>query len=625
MNKLFATAFVVAAAVFSATVANGAEAERPKAGKTEILPLKDVKPGMQATAWTVFQGTEPEAVPIEIIGVWKSATGPRQDVIIGKMGGHAKETNVAAGMSGSPVYVDGKLIGAVALRLSVFSPDAICGITPIELMLEINLLDQTRPPDQPNGTRRAQAGDTAGPTPAGQMPNDLLAKLTEAGAAIPNRADLMTPIETPLVFSGFTAETFHTFQPLFTQMGITAVQGGASSTALSAKPVAGWEKALNPGEAVSASLVSGDMSLSAMGTVTYNDGKHVLAFGHPWLSAGAVDMPLSKSDVLMTLSSAYTPTKFGNATDVVGALRQDRASGIMGELGAEAKTVPVHVKIRTLAKNGTVVKDKDLNFQVAQLKLTPTLMMLTVMNSIQQTNDFADEITYRLNGRVRVAGGGGFSLSTVLAPADAPTPPALQLASWWGEKFSRLYANPVALLKLDQVDVTVDLLPERRSLAVDNAWTPSTEVEAGTTIPVNVFLRPYRGDPIRQAVNLSIPAGLPKGDYRILFSDGDTLNRMQSIAATMGNRYIDIPETVSLISQERSNNRLYVSLIENRATYYADDKVLPSLPASVLNVLQMERTASRSLIGVAETAKEQLSVPFEEMVTGSYSLRISVK
>ena len=120
---------------------------RPKAGKVEIMRLSEVKPGMKATAWTVFQGTEPEAVPVEILGLWKNQWGPRQDVILGKMGGKAARTNVAGGMSGSPVYVNGKLIGAVALRLSVFSPDAICGITPIELMLEINDLDQSRPAD----------------------------------------------------------------------------------------------------------------------------------------------------------------------------------------------------------------------------------------------------------------------------------------------------------------------------------------------------------------------------------------------------------------------------------------------------------------------------------------------
>src|SRR5262252_3267774 len=122
-----------------------ASLERPRTGKVDILREADLKPGMKGTAWTVFQGTEPEPVPVEIVGVLRNAWGPKQDIILGKMGGQAVRTNVAGGMSGSPVYIDGKLVGAIALRLSVFSPDAICGITPIELMLEINDFNSSVP------------------------------------------------------------------------------------------------------------------------------------------------------------------------------------------------------------------------------------------------------------------------------------------------------------------------------------------------------------------------------------------------------------------------------------------------------------------------------------------------
>src|SRR5215467_2637669 len=184
MKRWFAVAFLCIG-----VASYGAELTSPKAGKTEIFPLKDIKPGMQATAWTVFQGTQPEPVPIEIIGIWKKSNGPN-DVILAKMLGKAKETGVAAGMSGSPVYIDGKLVGAVALRISAFSPDAICGITPIEAMLEINKFDTSRPAD-------AKTPDAA-PSPksssaAASMPNDLLARLVAAGGADPG------PPQTPLM------------------------------------------------------------------------------------------------------------------------------------------------------------------------------------------------------------------------------------------------------------------------------------------------------------------------------------------------------------------------------------------------------------------------------------------
>jgi hypothetical protein len=612
--------FAVAALIASGIPAIAADSQAPKAGKVDIFPLKDVKAGMHGTAWTVFSGSEPESVPIEVIGIMRGQNGP-QDIILAKMGGKAQGTNVAAGMSGSPVYIDGKLVGAVALRFSVFSPDAICGITPIEYMLEINDFDKSRPvgartPQSPSGERAA----------AVEVPGNLLGQLVGAGAQSSfARVPTMTPIDTPLVLSGFSEATVSTFQPLFNQMGIVAVQGGASAAYMTSKPAKGWEHSLNPGEAVSGILVSGDMSMTGMGTVTYNDGKHVLAFGHPFFNLGPLDMPMAKSEILMVMSSAFQPTKFGNATEVVGALHQDRFSGIMGELGSEAPSIPVHLKVRSMGPNNTVVKERDLHFNVfVHQKWTPFLMTLTLFNSLQQVNEYADEITYRMHGDVVLDGLPNMTGSTMLAPSDLPAPAAMVLASWWGDKFNRLFLNSVTTPKLKSVEVSVDLLPERRSATIESAWTPATEVEAGSQVPVKVYLRPYRGDVVEKSFNVKIPAGMPKGDHRILLCDADTMNRLPHAAAN-GNRYMDIPETISLLNQERSNNQVYVSLVEGRPTYYADDKTLPSLPSSVLNVLQTERTASRGLIGTPESAQEQLAIPFEQVVSGSYSLRITVK
>jgi hypothetical protein len=272
-----------------------------------------------------------------------------------------------------------------------------------------------------------------------------------------------------------------------------------------------------------------------------------------------------------------------------------------------------------------VVRERDFHFNIfVQQKYTPYLMMLTLANTLQQINEYADEVTYRMTGTVEMNGGSRINVQTMLAGNEAPAAPPMVLASWWGDKFNRLFLNSVETPKLKSVDSTIDLIPDRHVAIIDNAWTPSAEVDAGTEIPVKVFLRPYRGERIEQTVNVKIPAGMPKGEHRILFSDADTLNRLQSSAAA-GSRYMDIPETISLLNQERSNNRMYVSLVDTRATYYTDDKTLPSLPGSMLNVLQGDRSASRSLAGTPETAQEQLSVPFDEMVSGSYSLRVVVK
>jgi hypothetical protein len=619
MNQRLAFAALALLATFAV---RADDLRPPKAGKVEIMHLKDVKPGMHGVAWTVFTGTEPEPVPIEIIGVWKGQLGPKQDVILAKMGGKAERTNVAAGMSGSPVYIDGKLVGAVALRFSVFSPDAICGITPIERMLEIEDFDQSRPTDA-----RTPDGAPQKRSEAAQVPGELLGSLVAAGAsaALPQRAPTMTPIDTPLALSGFSQASIDAFQPLFQQIGVVAVQGGSSASQLSMQPAADWRTALNPGDAISGILVSGDMSATGMGTVTYNDGKKVLAFGHQFFDLGPLDMPMAKSEILMVLSSAFQPTKFGNATEVVGALKQDRYSGIMGELGEAAPFIPVSVKLRSHNATGAVFKEKDLHFNVfVHQKWTPFLMMLTLFNSLQQMNEYADEMTYRMSGDVHLDGAPDVKVTTMLAPSEMPVPPPMALAGWWGDKFNRLFLNPVDTPKLTRVDVAVDLLPERRVATVENAWTPSAEVEAGASIPVKVFLRPYRGELIERDVTVKIPAGMPRGDHRIVFSDAETMDRMQHAAAAE-NRYMNIPETVSLLNQERGNNQLYVSLVEGRPTYYSDDKTLPALPASILNVLETEHTASRALIGSPESAQEQFAIPFDQVVSGSYSLKITVK
>jgi len=593
---------------------------RPKAGKVAILHLNEVKPGMQATAWTVFQGTEPEPVPVEIVGVLKNANGPRQDIILGKMGGQAVRTNVAGGMSGSPVYVDGKLMGAVAFRISVFSPDAICGITPIDLMLEIDEFDASRPEQARTPGARAQAGEIA--VPGGLL---ALAGLGSGGSGLPQPMPMLIPIEAPLVLSGFTEGALAEFSPWFQQLGIAAVQGGAAATMRSSQPVAGWEHALNPGETVAGALVTGDMSVSGLGTVTYNDGRKVLAFGHPFFNLGPVDIPMAKGEVLMTLASSYQPNKLANATDVVGALHQDRHNGIEGSLGEHSPMIPVSVTVRSLDEKEAVTRRKDLHFDVfVHQKWTPFLMMLTLYNSVSELNEFADETTYRLSARVEMGGPRSITLSNMQTSGEVPMPAPMMLASWFGDKFNRLYLNNVKTPDVKRVEVTVDLLPERRVAAIESAWVANPEVQPGDVVPVRVFLRPYRGQPIERDVQVRIPAGLARGDHRVLLSDAETLNRMQNMAGAM-NRFLDIPETVSLINQERTNNRLYVSLVESAPTAYYDDKALPSLPSSVLNVIQAGRATSRSLVTTAETASEQMSVGFDAVVTGSYSLRIHVK
>lgn len=600
-NILLAAAAVMGVAAALPAQTLPPDMPRPTSGPVETLRSADVKPGMRGVAWTVFEGSTPEPIPVEIIGLWKNSWGPGQDVILAKLGGRAARTNVAGGMSGSPVYVDGKLIGAIALRISVFSPDAICGITPIEHMIEINEIDASQP--------------SARKEP---LPLTELAGL-RVPAGLLEQAASLAPIETPLAFSGFHESTLREFRPLFDQMGIRAVQGGAAGSLNSPKPAPGWEKSLQPGDAIAGVLLSGDLSVTGLGTVTYNDGRRVLGFGHSFFNLGPVDMPMSKGEVLMVLSSQFQPNKFANATEIVGALRQDRHSGIMGILGATAETIPVTLEVKSPGMA------KEFRFHAFKhQRWTPLLMLLSSFNSLQNLNDAAaDEVTFSMEGEVEFEGAEPLRVRNRVASGPAPMPPHMQIASWWADRFNRLFQNPSETPRIKSVKAVIEMIPERRTAAIESAWLDADEVVPGGELKGKIYLRPWRGPRKVRDFRIQIPAGMPRGEHRLLVSDGATLNRPQMLAA-MSNRFLDLRQVISVMNQERGNDQVFVSLVESRPTIYSDDQELPGVPPSVLNVMQTGRGA-RPFTAIQETARPQVILPADEIVTGSAAVRFRVK
>src|SRR5215469_4981226 len=297
----------------------------------KIMPEDQVKAGMHGIAYTVFEGVKPEPMDVEILGVLHDMAGPQADVILARLHGSKVEyTGVVAGMSGSPVYIDGKLVGAIAYRIGEFSKEPICGITPAASMLEIDALDKTPLTDVSHGVTvpKQALSRTSGPG----LPGDA--------ASPAGYADLLKPIDTPLVFSGFSQETLRLFAKDFSSAGVVPVMG-AGSVSNDKQP-----EPLEPGSAVSAILVRGDMNIAGTCTVTYLDDTHLLACGHPLLQSGSVDMPMTKATVLATLPSPENSFKIVNTTEPVGSFVQDRRAGIMGRFDREPQMIPVTLSIR---------------------------------------------------------------------------------------------------------------------------------------------------------------------------------------------------------------------------------------------------------------------------------------
>src|SRR6476619_905343 len=347
----------------------------------KTIAVKDIHAGMHGTAFTVFQGTKPEPMEVEVLGVLKNANGPKGDIILVRLGGaKAEYTGVVAGMSGSPVYFDGKLAGAVAFRIGEFSKEPIAGVTPISEMLEISSLDTT---------------PTSAPVQAKSLPS-LTSKTSGPGAAsvpVQSFARYLKPIETPLVFSGFSEDAVQKFAPQFASQGIVPVMGvGSASSVKQPEPMV-------PGSAVSAVLVSGDMNIAATCTVTYIDASHLLACGHPLMQFGMVDLPMTKAQVLATLPSPLNAFKIVNATETVGSFVQDRHNGIMGEFGKKAEMIPVTLTIH----GGTT--PKVFHYEVLyNARLSPVAISTTVYNALHGVNEYGEETTYAMKGAISVGG-----------------------------------------------------------------------------------------------------------------------------------------------------------------------------------------------------------------------------
>jgi len=566
-----------------------------------IMSVDQVRPGMKGVAYTVFQGTQPEPMEVEILGVLRDVNGPKSDIILVRLRGEKPEySGVVAGMSGSPVYVDGKLLGALAFRIGQFSKEPIAGVTPIADMLEISELDH-RPPAEtlpasakvrPETAKTSAPGDTTG---------------------LNQFRDLLVPIDTPMVFSGFSEETLHRFAPQFAAAGVTPVSGIGS-----ADPTAHDPAPLVPGSAVSAVLIEGDMNVAATCTVTYVDAERVLACGHPLLQFGMVDLPMTKAEVVATLASPLNSFKIVNTTEAVGSFVQDRHTGILGRLGKTPEMIPV-----TLAVRGGS-KPKQFHYQVLNnAKLTPVAVMATVFNSLQGVNEYGEEITYRMQGTIKVRGYPEVTLQNMFAPFDGSTPTAAAVAMSLGDHFGRIFDNPYVTPDITGVNLEFDLAHERRWARLESARTDVTEARPGDDIIIESVLRPYRGERIVRQIPIKVPTSTPKGTLRILVSDGDTLDRMRRVAPALSHR-MDLASTIAMLNKEHTNTCLYVSLLEANPQAMVEDKVIPTLPLSVMNVMDGMR-GTQDMVVIGESAVNEASEPMDYVVSGAQVISLTIK
>ena len=571
---------------------------------SDILPLDQIKPGMRGTARTIFAGREIESFDLEVLGVLRDLVGPGQHVILVRLlGDKPNYTGVVAGMSGSPVYIDGKLVGALAFRFGIFTKEPIGGVTPIESMMRAAREELPAPAAE------------AAPPLRYALPPEML---TRAGISAPE--PYLVPIETPLSFVGFQPQVISRYASELAPYGLLAVQGGGTAAAAETS-------SLEPGGAVSAALVTGDMSIAGTCTITYREGDRLYACGHWLLNLGQVQMPMAAAAVVTTVASNYDSFKIANIGEVIGSFTQDRASAIVGRVGAPPPMIPVDLDL--VHRGGT----NHYQYKVFQHpKLSPLLLSATLFNGLFTSIEGGAELTYRVTGRLALRGHADVVLDDMFSPTDSFFPDAAFVVNSVADSFRQVFTNPYESPLIEGVHLRVELLPDRHTASIENAWCEKNEVRAGETVTVKVVLQPYRGERLVREIPVTIPAQAAKGDLRLLVSDATLLNALTRSLyfggfRGMNPRVNSLEQLISLLNRERRNDRLYVTVFQHTPTLLVEDKILPSVPLSAINVLNQKSasTPPGSTMLFFESILNEASEPLGQVVTGSYWLNLTVR
>jgi hypothetical protein len=561
---------------------------------TRFFPLVEVKRGMKGVAYTVFEGVNPEPMPVEILGVLKDALGPGQDMILARLHGDKPEyTGVVAGMSGSPVYIDGRLVGAISYRIGQFTKEPIAGITPIESMLQVRDGDGALP-----GMQRAEASAGSVSTQGGGQPE-------------------VRPMETPLMMGGFSQEAVERFGDRFRAMGLTPVAGlgGADRDAVQPEP-------LVPGSAVSAVLVRGDLSMAGTCTVTYVDPKRLLACGHPITQYGPVDMPMTKAVVLTSLASPLNSFKIINTTETVGAFTEDRASAIMGRFGVEARMIPVEVQVVPPGVDKAPRTAKTLHFEVLDNRqLTPSAMLVSVYQSLQTNNTAAEEMSYRLTGEIDVKGQAPVRMQGMMAQNEF-FPGTINAALLVNDRFSRVYANALEQPVVTGLRLKAEAIPARMTAVLESARLSRIEARAGDEIEVEATLHPYQAETRIVRVKVRLPADLTPGTMRLVVSDGATVDRLTT--RTGPQQQVGLADMVATMNRMHANDRVFVTLLDHTAQAVLEGESLPEVPISMANVLEPLKDAQKMQL-TSESVVEAGSAEVGYAVSGSQVLSLLVK
>jgi hypothetical protein len=593
--------------------------------QTRTFPVSEIRAGQVGVGRTVFAGDRLEDFKVEIIGVLRNSIGPRRDLILARLeGGPLANTGVIAGMSGSPVYIDGRLVGAVSYSLGQFSKEAIAGITPIAEMIDAATLTTPRPqtaraelpmPLTQDGFRASLRQAFSWTQPFASSPSDVQVLGGGAGVSAGIGA-LLRPIATPLTLGGFDAGVIDPLSAIFREQGFMPVlMGSAQSSGIEPRPSSAAR--LRPGDPVGVALLGGDLEIGATGTVTDVDGDKVYAFGHPFYGLGPTQFPMTRAHVLTILPSLISSQKIASTGDVIGTVSQDRATTIAGTLGAGPAMIPI-----TLTLNSERGTRKTFRMAMVNDELfTPLLAYVSILNTLQSYERQNGVGTYAIRGAAAVKNHGDVSFEDLFT-GDSPSANA---AASVVAPINFLLRNSFEGIKLESLNLEIDASEQPRSASLERAWIDGARVRAGTTVDLKVLLRTYRGDEITRTLPIQIPSNA-RGSVSVMVADGARLAQWEQRELQIQPLQArGLPQMIQVLNSSRKNNRLYVRLVTRDGGAVVKGESLAALPSSVLAVMESDRNGGsfRPLqsalqgeweitAGYAVTGSRTLTLPLEE-------------
>ena len=588
-----------------------------------LMPVDEIRAGMTGIGRTVFEGSELQEFRVHILGVLRNVQGPKRDLILARLeGGPLASTGVAQGMSGSPVYIDGRLIGAVSYSIGTFAKEPIAGITPIAEMKEATEMPRSRPARRvqvelpvTRSTLSAALTATYGRlTPFANRPADVQA-LGMPAATGAQLGAMLRPISTPLLMAGFEPEVADVLAGGFRESGFTPIITGSQSADTPAP-----SGPLREGDAIGVTLIGGDLEMGATGTVTHIDGNRVYAFGHPLYNLGPAEFPLTRAHVYTMLPSLMTSFKISSIGETIGTLQQDRATAIAGTLGKGPALVPMTITLHSEREAGAAPITRTVTLRLVRDQLfTPLLAYVAMFNTLGAYERQYGAATIEVSSRARLTGHGDLTLEDVYA-ADNPI---LGAATAVAAPLSMVLGNNISEVTLEglEVDVTATETPKTRT--IERVWLDDIRPRAGRTVQLKVLTRSYRGDEQISTVPLDIPANAPS-ELTVLVTDGRQLNAIEQRELRGALQPQTIAQLVRVLNDTRRNNRIYVRLLTGRAGAVVNGEAMTALPPSVLAVLEADRNGG-SFTPIRSAPLGEWEIATDSAVSGSRALTINLE